>query len=53
MFDPRKIKFLFRCKECQMILSVELEDEIDLKEVREDKMYLECPCGSRCYVLRD
>jgi hypothetical protein len=52
MFD-KKQKFLFKCKDCNMILSVELEDEEDLISVQEDKMILECPCEGKCYVLRD
>jgi len=48
-----KQKFLFRCEDCEMILSVDFEDEDDLKKVQEDKMALECPCGGRCKVLRD
>jgi hypothetical protein len=52
MFDDKK-KFLFRCKECQMIISVDLEEEEDLKDVHEDKLVLSCPCGGKSYVLRD
>lgn len=46
-------KFLFRCEECQMILSVDFEDEDDIKKVQEDKVALECHCGGYCKVLRD
>lgn len=52
MFD-KKQKFLFRCEDCLMVLSVEFEEEEDLKKVQEDKMTLECPCGGHCKVLRD
>lgn len=53
MFDEKLQKFLFKCKECSMIVCVELEDEEDLEKVVEDKLVLECPCGGKSYVLRD
>lgn len=53
MFDNDKRKFLFRCEDCLMVLSVEFEEEEDLKKVQEDKMVLECPCNGACKVLRD
>ncbi len=46
-------KFLFKCEECETILSVEFDDEDDIKKVQEDKVDLECPCGGYCKVLRD
>ena len=47
-------KFLFRCDHCEMILSVEFQDEEDLQNIQEDKMVLECPCEEgHCFVLRD
>lgn len=52
MFLDPKISFLFRCEDCAMILSVELEDE-DIEKVRENKLELECPCGSSCKILRN
>lgn len=51
MFSDKR-KFLFRCEDCLMVLSVDFEEE-DFKKIREDKLELECPCGSRCQVLRD
>jgi hypothetical protein len=53
MFDEKKQKFLFRCNDCQMIVSIELEGEEDLIKVNEDKFFLECPCGGKSCVLRD
>ncbi len=53
MFDEKKQKFLFKCKECSMIVSVELEDEEDLKKVFDNELVLECPCGGKSHVLRD
>lgn len=53
MFETKKQKFLFKCNECHMIVSVELEDKEDLEKVVEDKLALECPCGGQSYVLRD
>ena len=48
-----KRKFLFRCEECEMILSIELDDQEEIEKVDQDKVALECPCGSHCHVLRD
>jgi len=52
MFSEKR-KFLFKCDECSMILSVEFDEEEDLQKVQDDKMVLECPCGGHCNVLRD
>jgi len=46
-------KFLFKCEDCGMILSVDFEDEEDLIKVQEDLLILECPCGGKSKVLRD
>ena len=53
MFDDKKQKFLFKCEDCQLILSVDFEDPEDLEDVQEDKIVLECPCDGKCKVLRD
>jgi len=53
MYNDTKRKFLFKCEECAMILSVEFEEPEDLKNVQDDKVELECPCGGLCKVLRD
>jgi hypothetical protein len=53
MFSDAKRKFLFKCEACAMILSVDFEDEEDFEKIQEDKLELECPCGSHCKVLRD
>tara|TARA_B110000503_G_scaffold113465_1_gene170322 strand:- start:16 stop:174 length:159 start_codon:yes stop_codon:yes gene_type:complete len=45
-------KFLFRCKECKTILSVDLEEE-DFEKVQNNEIELECPCGNQCVILRD
>lgn len=52
MFSDTR-KFLFRCNECEMILSIEFDNEEDLEKVVEDEIILDCPCGSQCFVLRD
>jgi len=46
-------KFLFRCEDCQMIISVNFDDPEDLENLQEDKIQLECPCGAHCFVLRN
>lgn len=48
-----KRKFLFKCEDCGMIVSVEFDDPEELEKILEDKMLLECPCGGYCKVLRD
>ncbi len=53
MMNHVKHEFLFKCEDCETILSIKLEDEEDLKKVQENKMILECVCGSKCFVLRD
>ena len=53
MFSEILRKFLFKCQDCEMILSVDLEEDEDLEKVQENKMVLECPCGGECTVLRD
>lgn len=53
MFDNKKQKFLFKCEDCEMILSIELEDKEDLEKFHDDKFILECPCGGRSCPLRD
>jgi hypothetical protein len=53
MFSGKKRKFLFRCDECEMIVSVEFDDPEDLQKISDNKLVLECPCGGYCKVLRD
>jgi hypothetical protein len=53
MFDPAKRKFLFRCEDCGLIVSVDFEEEKDLQDLQDNKIVLECPCEGKCKVLRD
>lgn len=53
MWDDTKRKFLFKCEDCGMILSVEFEEAEELQKVQDDKIILECPCEGKCTVLRD
>ena len=53
MFNDLKRKFLFKCEDCEMILSVDFEESEDLQKVQDDAMVLECLCGGHCKVLRD
>ena len=53
MLDEKKRKFLFRCRECRMIVSIDLEHPEDLEKVVEGEMVLECPCGGARHILRD
>ena len=51
--DTTKTKFLFKCEDCGMIVSVDLEEEEDIKDAQEDKMMLSCPCGGKSKVLHN
>jgi hypothetical protein len=53
MFDPTVRKFLFRCEDCGLIVLVDFDDELDLQDVQEDKIILECHCNGKYKVLRD
>ena len=53
MLLNKKIKCLFKCDICEMILSVDFEETKDIEDFREDKVLLECPCGGVCLPLRD
>lgn len=53
MFDDKLQKFLFKCEDCAMIVSVEFDEEEELEKVHNDKLVLECPCGGKSRVLRD
>lgn len=52
MFNGDKRKFLFRCEDCQTIVSIELLEE-EIKKAQENDLIVECPCGSQCSLLRD
>ena len=47
------VSSLFRCEQCELILSVSLEDDVDVRKVQDRRMVLECPCGGHCHVLPD
>lgn len=53
MLSETTRKFLFKCEDCAMIISAGFDDPEDLENIQEDKIHLECPCGSHCHVLRD
>jgi hypothetical protein len=36
-----------------MILKVSFEKEEDTQKVLDDQIVLACPCGNKCFVLRD
>lgn len=47
-----KRKFLFRCCDCDAIVSAEFEEE-DIAKLVEGLLELACQCGSVMKVLRD
>ena len=53
MLFNTKTKSLFKCESCEVILITEFDDPQDIKDLREDKLLLKCPCGGVCYPLRD
>jgi hypothetical protein len=53
MYLETKQKFLFKCEECNMILSVELEEDDDVEKAQKGTMKLECPCGGCCNCLKN
>lgn len=52
-FECKNTKFTFRCEVCKMLLTSEFDDEHDIEDIREDKLWLECPCEGRAFLLRD
>ena len=53
MCIDRKLHFLFKCQDCQMIVSISLEDEEDIENVQDDKLFFDCLCGGKSEVLRN
>lgn len=53
MFDNKR-KFLFKCLDCEMIVSVDIEKEEDLEKIQKKKFFLECPqCDDKMAPLLD
>lgn len=46
-----KQKFLFRCSECKVIITSEFEDEEDIEDIKEGKLFFDCPCGGLSKLL--
>lgn len=51
--EDQNTDFLFRCIDCEMILDVNLEEEVEIQETRDDRTILTCPCGGMMNVLLD
>jgi len=51
--DTKKRKYLFKCEDCSLILSVDFDEEEEFEKVNDDKMILQCPCEGECKILRD
>ncbi len=45
--------YLFKCESCQAILVVEFKEEEEKEQVNNNLVFLECPCGGKCQVLRN
>lgn len=52
-FECKNTKFTFRCNDCKLLLSSEFEDEKDIEDIKDDLLWLECPCGGKAMLLRD
>lgn len=53
VFECKNNKFTFRCELCKILLTSEFEDERDIDDIKENKLWLECPCSGRALLLRD
>jgi len=51
--DSKKIKFLYRCNDCEMIISVDFDEQEDIEGAENGTLKLECACGGHCIVLRN
>lgn len=53
LFDQNK-HVLFKCTECNLIVSVNFDNEDDIEKLNEDKIVLECSnCKGTCTILRN
>ncbi len=48
-----KRKFLYQCDSCRKVIELEFDNDKDIEDALEDKMYVECHCKGICLVLRD
>jgi len=53
MSNTTNNSFLFRCVECEKLISIELEDKDDVEKATNGELVLECGCGGDCEVLLD
>ena len=53
MFSEKKRTVLVRCEDCQMLLSVDLENDDDIEKMNDNELELDCVCGGQCAALRD
>lgn len=53
MVNQTNNTFLFRCLECQKMISIELEEKEDIEKATNGILILECGCGGDCEVLLD
>lgn len=52
-FFSKSRKFLFKCEDCELIVTAEFEDPEDLEKIQKDQIVLECTCKGYCKLLRD
>lgn len=53
MFDDKKRKFTFRCDTCNKVMEAEFSDELDIEDIIDNKLWLECACDGKAMILRD
>jgi len=53
MFNQKQRKFNFRCQDCKTVYSATFEEQNDIDDAIDSKLFLECPCGGKAKPLRD
>jgi len=53
MFEDKKHKMLFKCQDCGMIILADIDNEEDLEQIKNDKLFLACVCEGISAPLRD
>ena len=52
MIDDKIRTFLFKCEKCKELLTRDFDNEEDIEEVLEERIWLECPeCETKASLL--